>query len=159
MSNITQHIVTGVLVEKDGKYLMVQELKKMCYMQWNIPIGHLEVNESLQDGACREAKEESGYSVKLTGLISIQHHYDNDHTVVRFTYLGEIVSGNPSERLNSEINDVKWFTFNELEKMNQESKLRGGTPILQTIETYQNGKLLPLDMVTTLVRIFENEKG
>ena len=34
-------IIVGGIIEKDGKVLMVQEKKKMCYGKWNLPAGHV----------------------------------------------------------------------------------------------------------------------
>ena len=52
------NIVVGGIIEKDGKYLLIQEAKKMCYGKWNFPAGRLEFKESLKQGAIREIKEE-----------------------------------------------------------------------------------------------------
>ena len=51
------NIVVGGIIEKDGKYLLIQEAKKMCYGKWNFPAGRLEFKESLKQGAIREIKE------------------------------------------------------------------------------------------------------
>ena len=39
------NIVIGGLIEKDDKFLLVQEAKEKCKGKWNISAGHLEVNE------------------------------------------------------------------------------------------------------------------
>ena len=41
-------VIVGGIIEKDGKYLLIQEAKKMCYGKWNFPAGHLDFNESLE---------------------------------------------------------------------------------------------------------------
>ncbi|MFV0485142.1 MAG: NUDIX domain-containing protein [Candidatus Saccharimonadales bacterium] len=151
--NDEAHIIVGALIEKDGKYLLVQELKKKCYMQWNLPLGHLDAGETVTEGAMRETKEETGYDVKLTKLIDIQNHYGEDSYVfVKFTYLGEIIGGDPSEIQTDEINDVKWFTHDELKSMHEEGKLRGGTAILHSVEMFEQGAFLPVDTVKVIKR-------
>ena len=40
-------IIVGGVIEKDGKYLLVQEGKPQCYKKWNLPAGHLEVGEDI----------------------------------------------------------------------------------------------------------------
>lgn len=49
-------IVVGGIIEKDGKFLLVQEGKEECRGKWNIPAGHLEPNETILDGVKREVK-------------------------------------------------------------------------------------------------------
>jgi len=41
-------VIVGGIIEKNGKYLLVQEAKKKCYKKWNFPAGHLDFNESLE---------------------------------------------------------------------------------------------------------------
>lgn len=57
-------VIVGGIIEKEGKYLLVQEAKKKCYEKWNFPAGHLDFNESLEQGTIREIKEETGCDVK-----------------------------------------------------------------------------------------------
>lgn len=38
-------VIVGGIVEKDGKYLLVQEAQKKCYGKWNFPAGHLDFGE------------------------------------------------------------------------------------------------------------------
>lgn len=67
-------IVTGCIIEHEGRILLGKrtiEPRKNC---WNIPAGFLENGESTQDGAIREVKEEVLTEVKniqLFGVYSI----------------------------------------------------------------------------------------
>lgn len=56
-------IITGGIIEKDGKFLLVQEAKEKVYGKWNIPAGHLDFNETIFEGAKREIFEETGCKV------------------------------------------------------------------------------------------------
>ena len=38
------NVIVGGIIEKDGKYLLVQEAKSKCYKKWNFPAGHLDFN-------------------------------------------------------------------------------------------------------------------
>ena len=43
-------VIVGGVIEKDGKFLLVQEAKEKCRGKWNIPAGHLDPNETIFDG-------------------------------------------------------------------------------------------------------------
>ncbi len=60
-------IIVGVVIKKDGKYLLIEEMRD-GKLFLNIPAGHLDPYETPIEGAKREAKEESGFDVKLTSL-------------------------------------------------------------------------------------------
>ena len=47
-------VVAGGIIEKDGKYLLVQENQKICRGKWNIPAGGVDPNENVIDAAKRE---------------------------------------------------------------------------------------------------------
>ena len=55
-------VMVGGVIEKEGKFLLVQEAKENCKGKWNLPAGHLEINESIFEGAKREIFEETGRS-------------------------------------------------------------------------------------------------
>lgn len=57
------NVIVGGIIEKDGKYLLVQEAKSKCYKKWNFPAGHLDFNESIEQGAIREIKEELNINI------------------------------------------------------------------------------------------------
>ena len=65
------NIVIGGLIEKDNKFLLVQEAKEKCKGKWNIPAGHIEINESVIDCLKREIKEETGCMIIPTGILEI----------------------------------------------------------------------------------------
>ena len=64
------HITVATVVEDNGRFLMVEELKHDRAVL-NQPAGHLDPNESLIEAAIRETLEETGYDVELTGVIGI----------------------------------------------------------------------------------------
>ena len=64
-------IIVGGIIEKNGKFLLVQEAKEKCFGKWNIPAGHLELNETIMEGAKREIVEECGCNVEINGILKI----------------------------------------------------------------------------------------
>ena len=84
-------IVCGCVIKKDQKYLLVQEKQKKAYGLWNLPAGHVDTGESLEEAATREAYEESGFEVKIIREIDIYH--ESPTNAVKHVFLAEIVGG------------------------------------------------------------------
>lgn len=137
-------VVTGGLLEKDGKFLLVQENQKICKGKWNIPAGKLDENESLIDGAKREIFEETGCKVEITGVLEIINEVLEGVNVVLFIFDTKIVS----EKIKAdgkEIENVKWFTYEEI--LNMKEELRADGYFLSTIRNKMNNKVQPLDII------------
>ena len=134
-------IVVGVAVVGESKLLMVQEAQKKCYGQWNLPAGHLDEGETFLKGAVREAKEETGYDVELTGLVGIFTSKGDYPQIVIFA--GEVVGGGMKFD-EEEILDVKWIPFEELAEMDVRLPAGDFEIIMDRI---QNGKIYPLEIV------------
>lgn len=114
-------VVSGVVIKEGDKYLLVQEKQKIAKGLWNLPAGKVEKGVSIEENAIKEAKEETGFDVKIIKKIGI-FHYDGDNAV-KHAFEAEIVDGElkfPKE----EIMDAKWFTLEEIKKMKE--KLRSG---------------------------------
>ena len=79
-------VVTGGILEKNGKFLLVEENKKECRGKWNVPAGGLVENESLIEGAKREIYEETGCKVEITGILEIINMILEEINVVCFLF-------------------------------------------------------------------------
>ena len=140
-------VIVGGIIEKEGKYLLVQEAKKKCYEKWNFPAGHLDFNESLKQGAIREIKEETGCDVKLDGVCYVAKRILEDDLFVMIVFNAKLINEN-IQFDKEEILDVKWFDYDEIvNKM--ESMLRGN--YVRTAVINQNNNLVaPIDIVDIL---------
>lgn len=118
--NIKVHVVAGVVIKQNGKYLLLQEKQPKAYMLWNFPAGKIDVGETIEQAAIREAKEESGYNVELIRQIDIFH--STVTSAVQHAFEAKIIDGELKIPEN-EIMDAKWFTFEEIKQM--KDKLRG----------------------------------
>ncbi len=122
------YLIAGTVIKKGHHYLLVQEKDKKVYGLWNLPAGHVDIGETIEHAAQREALEETGYRVKILKKIGIFH--EDGEQSVKYAYLGKIIRGN----LNfpkDEILDAKWFTLQEIKKI--ENKLRGSW-VLESIK-------------------------
>lgn len=138
------HIIVGGVIEKDGKYLLVQEAKEKCYGKWNLPAGHLDTNETPIDGAKREIREECGCEVKITGICQIGNQKSKGDNLVSIIFTTKLISGEIKFDKN-EILNVGWFSYKEI--MNMRSELRSERLIVGTIDNIRNGIVAPMEIV------------
>ncbi|WP_423363827.1 NUDIX hydrolase N-terminal domain-containing protein [Mycoplasma sp. P36-A1] len=64
----TPNVSVRVIVEKEGKYLLVREIKEQKY---SIPGGWCEVFKNLSINGIEEVLQESGYNVEVQDLLAI----------------------------------------------------------------------------------------
>ena len=139
-------IIVNTVVYKDNKVLMVQENWGKFVGMWNFPAGHLDEFENIFIGAIREAKEETGYDVCLTGFLGLQNvFYPNKH-VILLNFLAEIVGGE-IEFDKDEIMNVEFVELDKLLNMS-DSELRGGNARKEMIKRARDKKFLPLDAIS-----------
>lgn len=141
-------IIVGGVIEKEGKYLLVQESKQKCYGKWNLPAGHLDANETVFEGAVREIKEETNCDVKLTGVCSITSQRREEASVY-FAFATELLTDvvKPQE---GEILEAKWFTYEEAIALGDQ--LRAPEWIISTLTAYHDSKIMPLDVISVIER-------
>ena len=114
-------IVAGVLLKKDKKYLLVQEKWEKVYGLWNVPAGFVDIGETIEEAAIREAKEEVGYIVKLDQkLLVFQNTVEEP---VKHIFAAKITGGE-LKFAEDELLDARWFDLSEIDTLNEEGKFR-----------------------------------
>ncbi|MGF6592072.1 NUDIX hydrolase [Pseudomonas sp. 2835] len=109
------HITVATLIEDQGRFLMVEELKAGKHV-FNQPAGHLEANETLLDAARRETLEETAWEVELTGVVGIYLYTapSNGVTYQRVCFAARALKHHPERALDSDIVRAVWLTREEL---------------------------------------------
>lgn len=74
-----QHIKlsAAVLIEKDGQLLLLRRAQPPWQGSWNLPAGYLEVDETPEQAAVREVREETGLDVEIDRLLG-NYFFDDD---------------------------------------------------------------------------------
>ena len=87
--------VDMIIEYPDGKIVLVERGVEPFRGKWAIPGGGVEIGETVENAARREAKEETGLDIKLKKIVGIYSDPDRDprgHTV-SIVYLAEPVGG------------------------------------------------------------------
>ncbi len=137
-------VIVGAVIEKEGKYLLVQEAKESCRGKWNLPAGHLDAGETMVDGAKREAKEETGCEVELTGVCQIGSRVKENEVFASVIFTTKLMR-EEIEFDSAEILDVKWFDYEEIVAMRNEIRNEG--LLMGAIENVRNGLVAPMGIV------------
>jgi 8-oxo-dGTP pyrophosphatase MutT (NUDIX family) len=105
-----------VTVTPKGEYILLRhsyDLPGITRSDWNPPGGKVEENESFEEAAVREAYEETGCKVHLTGLYKVFHIHQmsreekrGEWYMVMFRGLTESV---PVNHTNPEVAEIKLF--------------------------------------------------
>ena len=137
-------IIVGGVIEKDGKFLLVQEAQEKCRGKWNIPAGHLDPNETIYEGAKREVFEECGCKVEITGVLQIGNNLVENNTWISVIFKTKLLEDNIKFN-KDEILDVKWFTYEEI--LSMKDLLRSYGWITDAITACRNNKYVELDII------------
>lgn len=141
----TPHATVATVVERDGRFLIVEELSGGAVVL-NQPAGHIEENERFTDAALRETMEETCWQVKLKHLIGLYAYRSesNDITYHRLCYAAEAVEHHPDRPLDEGILQALWLTRDELAARSDQLR---SPMVLKCIDDYLAGKAFPLDFV------------
>jgi ADP-ribose pyrophosphatase YjhB (NUDIX family) len=64
-------IVVGSVVAHDGRVLLCRRAIEPRRDYWTLPAGYMELGETLEDGAIREAQEEAEAAIALEGVLAM----------------------------------------------------------------------------------------
>jgi len=137
------HLTVGVVCEREGKLLMVEELEAGKTVI-NQPAGHIEPGETFKAAALRETLEETGYQVKLEAVLGFScFPAVNGKTYYRASFLASCPDQQPSTELDPDISAVYWMTPAEiLAADNQRSAL-----VPMDVERFLSGVRYPLEII------------
>lgn len=113
----------AVFIIKENKILLTKRIKGGFTGFWEVPAGHIKNNESIEDTAIREVKEETSLvvnSIKVFG-INVNEEYKFQANLV--TTL--ITSGTAKNIDTYNHSALKWFSIDKLPSPLGESTLKG----------------------------------
>ena len=94
LGQISPLVGAGIIIEQDGKILLIDRSDGLGY---TIPGGIVRHRETVEECVLREAREETGYTVKITGFVGVYSSLKRDprFRAIALTYKGCIVEGTP----------------------------------------------------------------
>ncbi|WP_432571588.1 NUDIX hydrolase [Kineococcus sp. SYSU DK005] len=118
---------TAFVLDEQERVLMIQRSDNGM---WALPGGTQDVGERIATTAERETREETGYEVRVTGLIGVYsdpHHviaYDDGEVRQQFalSFRAELIDGE-LERSEESL-DVRWVADNELDDLPMHPSIR-----------------------------------
>ena len=144
----------GVIVTNaEGEFLLVEDLRRRINGvwqdvtdTWNIPSGSCEEDERFVDAAVREAHEELGQGVRLKGICAIKHGKHNDDPCLLIVFVAEL-TGEVFTFDRQEVKSQRWFSEAAIYNLARQDKLRSADLVLQAVENYRKGFVLPLEVL------------
>ncbi len=103
--------VALVLVEREGKLLLLLRRHAPLANYWAPPAGYVEIDESLEEGAAREVREETGLQVSVNQLSKVYSRANVGVFLIAFR--ASLIGGKltPAE---DEVLQIKWFAPQEI---------------------------------------------
>lgn len=128
----------GAVIVREGKILFQRRTDNG---RWGLIGGLLEMNETYEQAALREIREETGLEVKLDSFLGIFHNHhmvwsngDEAH-VLSAMFTASIVSGEP--RIDAESHELRFFGRDEIPALFAEDHIAA-------LEAYFKGVRYPL---------------
>ncbi len=151
------NVTVAALIERDGRYLMVEERTADGQLKLNNPAGHLEFGESLLSGCRREVLEETAWHFEPQYLIGIyllprerKPGAADQTTFLRFCFGGKLGEHADGLILDAGIERTLWLSAQEL----RDSVARHRSPgVVHGLDDYLAGKRYPLALLNTHLHV------
>lgn len=141
-------VTVAAVIERDGRFLLVEEETSAGGLRLNNPAGHLDPGESPAEGCARETLEETAWHFEPTHLLGVymsrfqKQSNGEDITYLRFAFTGNLGAHEEGRKLDQGIVRTLWMTAEEI-RANQ-ARLRSPL-VLRCVEDYLAGVRYPLD--------------
>ena len=147
MTTWTPHVTVATVVEKDGRFLFVEEHSEgVTHTVFNQPAGHVESGETLIQAAIRETLEETGHTVEIDALLGMYTYTPPmfpDRTYYRFCFLAHSISADANATLDTGIIGAVWMNLDEL----QETARARSPLVTKAIQDALSGQRFPLSLI------------
>jgi ADP-ribose pyrophosphatase YjhB (NUDIX family) len=95
-------------IEREGQVLLVRRRHEPYQGWWMLPAGFVEYGDSAEETGVREALEETGLAVRLTGLWGVYFGVDDPRNVAHLIVFGAVAVGG-SPRPGDDASELAFF--------------------------------------------------
>jgi phosphatase NudJ len=141
------NVTVAAVVERGGRYLLVEERAADGSLKLNNPAGHLDRGETLLQAVVREVLEETACvftPTHLQGIHLAPSASEDGVTYLRFAFTGSVGEPQPGRVLDNGILRTLWLTPEEIaaERARHRSAL-----LMRCIDDHRAGRRYPLDLL------------
>ncbi len=110
---VNPKLIVGVIPERRGRVLLMRRAIEPRYGTWTFPGGFMEIDETVEECAVREAQEEVGVEVRITELVGVYSRpTPASPGIVSIVYRGRITAG--EVKTGREALEARWFRPEEI---------------------------------------------
>src|SRR5690606_18651006 len=144
MTAWTAHVTVATVVEKDGKFLFVEEhTEAVTHTVFNQPAGHVECGETIIEAAIRETMVETGHTVEVTHLLGMYTYTPpvfTNCTYLLSCFLAKSIYYDSNAALDKDVVGAVWMTLDELKET-----ARAHSPLeIKAVQDALSGQKYPL---------------
>jgi len=137
-------LTVATIIERDGRFLLVEEYADGEELVYNQPAGHLDEHETLAAAAIRETLEETAWEVQVSAIVGVYYWtHPQGHTFVRTCFAGTALYYHPNQPLDDGIERTVWLTRDEVAALGPQLR---SPMVLRCIDDYLAGKRYPLEL-------------
>ena len=140
------HTTVACVIQRDNRYLMVEEARGGPVTLFNQPAGHVEPGEGPIAAVLREVAEETAWRIRLTGYLGLYVF----QTPTGLTFHSHGFVAEPVEflatPLDTDITATHWLSEPDLHALNQQHRLRSPL-VLERIIANRENRLYPLSVI------------
>ena len=144
----------SAVIEQGDRFLMIEE-RSSGVVVVSQPGGHIKLGEMPEDAVVREALEETGSEISVSGLLGVYLwiHPQSRQQFLRLVYTAKMVRENISRQLDKGIHGVHWYSVADIRHRSRDLR----SPIvLRCVEDYIAGKRQPEETLAGFTPIQQN---
>lgn len=110
---VNPKMIVGVIPERRGRILLMRRAIEPRYGAWTFPGGFLEIDETVEECAAREAREETGAEVEVLDIVGVYSKpAPHGPGIVSIVYRGRVKKARLSP--GREALEARWFEPEEI---------------------------------------------